>query len=76
VGGGVQLGTLSTVAATSRPIVPTPGDYDDGKFGGMMIGMGNPSTQRKPAPVALYPLQIPHVLPGREPGPPRCEVSD
>jgi hypothetical protein len=29
VGGGVQLGPLGT-AATNRPIVPAPGDYDDG----------------------------------------------
>jgi hypothetical protein len=27
VGGGVQLGPLGT-AATIRPIVPAPGDYD------------------------------------------------
>jgi hypothetical protein len=32
VGGGVQLGPLGT-AATDWPIVPAPGDYDDGKFG-------------------------------------------
>jgi hypothetical protein len=37
VGGGVQLGPLGTTA-TNRPIVPTPGDYDDGEIGGMMIG--------------------------------------
>jgi hypothetical protein len=35
VGGGVQLGPLS-IAATNRPIVPTPGDYDDGEIGGMI----------------------------------------
>jgi hypothetical protein len=35
VGGGVQLGPLGT-AATNRPIVPTPGDYDDGEIGGMI----------------------------------------
>jgi hypothetical protein len=40
VGGGVQLGPLGT-AATNRPIVPAPGDYDDGEIGGMMIGRGN-----------------------------------
>jgi hypothetical protein len=38
VAGGVQLGPLGT-AATSRPIVPAPGDYDDGEIGGM-IGKG------------------------------------
>jgi hypothetical protein len=47
-------------AATNRPIVPAPGDYDDGEIGGMMIGRGNRSTRRKPAPVPLYPPQTPH----------------
>jgi hypothetical protein len=41
------LGPLGT-AATYRPIVPAPGDYDD-EIGGMMIGRGNRSTRRKPA---------------------------
>jgi hypothetical protein len=58
-GGGVQLGPLCT-ATTDRPIVPAPGDYDDGEIGGMMIGGGHRSTRRKPAPVPLYPPQIPH----------------
>jgi hypothetical protein len=58
-GVGVQLGPLGT-AATNRPIVPVPGDYDDGEFGGM-IGRGNLSTRRKPAPVPLCPPQTPHV---------------
>jgi hypothetical protein len=75
VGGGVQLGPLGT-AATNRPIVPTPGYYDDGEIGGMMIGKGNRSTRRKPAPVPLCPPQTPHALPGSEPGPARWEVSD
>jgi hypothetical protein len=39
VGGGVQLGPLG-IAATNRPMVPAPGDYDDGEIGGMMIGRG------------------------------------
>jgi hypothetical protein len=64
VGGGVQLGTLGTTA-TNRPIVPTPGDYEDGEFGGMMIGRGNRSTWRKPAPVLLCRPQIPHALHAR-----------
>jgi hypothetical protein len=55
VGGGVQLGPLGT-AATNRPIVPAPGDYDDGEIGGM-IGRGNRSTRRKPVPVPLCPPQ-------------------
>jgi hypothetical protein len=37
---GVQLGPLGT-AATDWPIVPAPGDYDDGEFGGIKIGRGN-----------------------------------
>jgi hypothetical protein len=63
-------------AVTNRPIVPTPGDYDDGEIGGMMIGRGNRSTRRKPAPVTLCPPQTTHVLPRREPRPPRWEASD
>jgi hypothetical protein len=53
------LGSLGTVAS-NRPIVPTRGDYDDGEIGGMVIGRGNRSTQRKPVPVPLCPPQIPH----------------
>jgi hypothetical protein len=60
VGGGVQLGPLGT-AATNRPIVPAPGDYDDGEIG-VMIGSGNRSTRRKPAPVPLCLSQIPNDL--------------
>jgi hypothetical protein len=52
VGGGVQWGPLGT-AATNRPIVPAPGDYDDGEKIGGMIGRGNRSTRRKPAPMPL-----------------------
>jgi hypothetical protein len=59
-GGGVQLGLLGTVA-TSRPIVPAPGYYDYGEIGGM-IGRGNQSTWRKPAPVSLCPPLSPHAL--------------
>jgi hypothetical protein len=55
---GVQLDPLGT-AATNRPIVPTPGDYDDGETGGM-IGRGNRGTRRKPAPVPLFPQQTRH----------------
>jgi hypothetical protein len=59
VGGGVQLSPLGTVA-TNRPIVPAPGDYDDGEIGGMTIGRGNRSIRRKPVPVPLCPPQNPH----------------
>jgi hypothetical protein len=54
VGGGVQL----SPHATNTPIVPAPGDYDDGEIGGM-IGKGNRSTRRKPAPMPLCPPQTP-----------------
>jgi hypothetical protein len=40
------------------PIVPAPGDCEDGEFGGMN-GRGNRITRRKPAPVPLCPPQIP-----------------
>jgi hypothetical protein len=51
--GGWKQGPLDT-AATNRPIVSAPGDYDNGEIGGM-IGKGNRSTRRKPAPVPLCP---------------------
>jgi hypothetical protein len=66
MGGGVQLGPLGT-AATNRPIVPAPGDYDDGEIGGMMIGGGNRSTRRKPPLLPLWPPQIPHAARTRTP---------
>jgi hypothetical protein len=55
VGGGVQTG----MSATYWPIVPAPGDCEDGEFGGMN-GRGNRSTRRKPALTPLCPPQIPH----------------
>jgi hypothetical protein len=58
VGAGVQLDPLGT-AATNRPIVLAPGDYDNGEIGGM-IGRGNRSTRRIPASVPLCPPQTPH----------------
>jgi hypothetical protein len=58
VGGRVQLGPLGN-AATNWPIVPAPGDHDDGEIGGM-ISRGNRSTRRKPAPVPLCPPQTPY----------------
>jgi hypothetical protein len=68
-GGGVQLGPLGT-AATNRPLMPNPGDYDDGEISGMIIGRGNRSTRRKPAPLSLCPPQIPNACPDANPG--RC----
>jgi hypothetical protein len=68
VGGGVHLRSLGT-AATDWPIVPAPGDYVDGEFGGMKIGKGNRSTRRKLTPTPLCPPQIPlDQTPGSNPG--------
>jgi hypothetical protein len=47
------------MVATDWPIVPAPGDYDDGEYGGMKIGRRNRSTREKPVPVPLCPPQIP-----------------
>jgi hypothetical protein len=58
IGGGVQLGPLGT-AATNRPILPALGNYVDGEICGI-IGRGNRSTRRKPAPVPLCQPQTPH----------------
>jgi hypothetical protein len=62
-----KLGPLGT-AATYRTIVPAPGDYDDGEISGVMIGKGNRSTRRKPAPVPFCPPQTPHAYTGTNPG--------
>jgi hypothetical protein len=59
------------------PIVPAPGDCEDGEVGGMNgFGRGNRSTQRIPAPTPLCPQQITLARPGRQPEPPRWEASD
>jgi hypothetical protein len=58
-GGESQLGTSATIC----PIVPPRMMNDEyGTVCGMRIGSGNWSTQRKPAPVPLYPPQMPHDL--------------
>jgi hypothetical protein len=67
VGGGVQTGSTRT-SATKWPPVPAPGDCGDGEFGGMKIGRGNRSNQRKSAPAPLCPLQIALVRTGSNPG--------
>jgi hypothetical protein len=45
------LGLLGT-AATYRPIVPTPGDYDVGEIGRIMIGRGKRKYSEKTCPSA------------------------
>jgi hypothetical protein len=67
------LSPLGT-AATNRPIVPAPDDYDNGEFG-EMIGRGNRSTgKKKNLPQCRFVHHKPHMLSGREPGPPRWEA--
>jgi hypothetical protein len=69
MGGEVQLGSLGT-SATECPIVPAPGDYDAGEFGGIKIDRGNRRTRRKL--VAHFVHHKSHLTkPGLEPGPPR-----
>jgi hypothetical protein len=63
---GVKLGPFGT-AATNRPILPAPGDYDTEEIGGM-IGRENRSTRRKPAPVPFCPPQTPYACPDANPG--------
>jgi hypothetical protein len=71
--GRVQLGPLGT-AATNRPIVPAPGDYDDVEIGGMIgrriRSLGENVFQCR------FDHHKPHMLPGHEPGPSLWEVSD
>jgi hypothetical protein len=69
------LGPFGT-AATNRPIVPIPGDYYDNRE------IGGNDLQRKPKYSEIKCVSAalsntnPHMLPGREPGPPPCEAGD
>jgi hypothetical protein len=69
VGGGIQLRALGN-AATNRPIVSAPGDYDAGEIGGM-IGRGTEVLGGN-LPQCHFVHHNPHILPGRA-GPPRWE---
>jgi hypothetical protein len=40
-GEGVELSPFGTTA-TNWPVVPAPGDYEDGEFDGIMIWQGKP----------------------------------
>jgi hypothetical protein len=51
------LGPLGT-EATSRPIMPAPGEYN-GEIDGM-IGKGKKGTRKKPASVSLCPPHTSH----------------
>jgi hypothetical protein len=72
VGGGVQLGPPG-IAATNRPIVQTSGDYDDGEIGWLA---GETEVLGENLPQVRFVHHKPHMLPGREPVPPRWEASD
>jgi hypothetical protein len=57
--GGVHNGSIRH-CGHYWPIVPAPGDCEDGEVGGMNgFDRGNRSTRRKPAPTSLCPPQIP-----------------
>jgi hypothetical protein len=43
MGSGVQTGCYRQVG-NFWPYAPSPGDFEDGEFGGMKIGRGNRST--------------------------------
>jgi hypothetical protein len=58
---GVRLSPLGTAATTGLLYQPQMiDDGDCGEIGGIKIGRGNRSAQRKPAPAPLCPPQIPH----------------
>jgi hypothetical protein len=63
VGGWIPVGSTRH-CSHQWPIVPAPSDYNDVEIGGM-IGRGNRSTWRKPAPVPLCPPQTPHAARAR-----------
>jgi hypothetical protein len=76
LGGGVHTGSTRH-CGHYWPILPAPGDCEDGEVSGMNgFGRGNRISRRKPAPTPLFLPQIPLFRPGREPGPPRWEASD
>jgi hypothetical protein len=50
------LGTAATSGLLYKPQIIDAGDC--GAIGGMKIGRGNRSTQRKPAPAPLCPPQV------------------
>jgi hypothetical protein len=75
VGGGVQFGPLD-IAATKRPIMPAPGDYDDGEIEKLVEWLaGETEVLGENLPQCCFAHHKPHMLPVREPGPPRWKAS-
>jgi hypothetical protein len=63
-----KLGPLGT-SATEWPIVPAPGDYDDGEFGRMKDWQGKPKYSEKTCPSATLSTKNPTWPdPGSNPG--------
>jgi hypothetical protein len=59
------------------PIVPAPGDCEDGGFGGMKTDRGNRSTRGENLAQRHFIHLKSHLTkPGCDPGPPRWEASD
>jgi hypothetical protein len=73
--GGLRL-TMSPLgtSATIWPIVQAPDD-ECGVVGGMRIDRRNQSPRRKPAPVPLYPPQVPYDLTWNRTRPPPWECT-
>jgi hypothetical protein len=65
-GGGVQLGALGT-AATNRPIVPAPDDYDDGEIV-WNDWQGKPKYSENIRPRAALSTTTPTCCPDANPG--------
>jgi hypothetical protein len=75
VGGGWSPIGFTQHCGQQWPIVPAPNDYDDGE-NGEMIGRGNRSILGENLLQCRFAHHKSHMLPRREPGPPRWESSD
>jgi hypothetical protein len=62
-----KLGPLGT-SATEWPIIPAPGDYDDGEFGGMKNGRGTEVLRENLPSATLSTINPTWPDPGSNPG--------